>query len=48
MATSEHNGKRKETSMVLDLSDFVKEVDRFSSLIEPFALILYTFDDIRR
>uniref|UniRef100_A0A0B6ZKT2 TECPR1-like DysF domain-containing protein n=1 Tax=Arion vulgaris TaxID=1028688 RepID=A0A0B6ZKT2_9EUPU len=42
------NGQQKETSMVLDLSDFVTEVDRFSRLIEPFALVFYTIDDIRR
>jgi len=42
------NGKQKETSMVLDLSDFVQEVDRFSRLIEPFALVFYLIDDIRR
>lgn len=34
--------------MVLDLSDFVNEVDRFSRLIEPFALAFYLIDDIRR
>ncbi|XP_005098571.1 uncharacterized protein LOC101858028 isoform X2 [Aplysia californica] len=48
MGKMDNNGKQKETSMVLDLSDFVTEVDRFSRLIEPFALILYTVDDIRR
>ena len=42
------NGKQKETSMVLDLSDFVQEVDRFSRLIEPFAFVFYLIDDIRR
>jgi hypothetical protein len=42
------NGQQKETSMVLDLSDFVNEVDRFSRLIEPFAMVFYTIDDIRR
>ena len=30
------------------LADFVKEVDRFSRLTEPFAFILYFFDDLRR
>ncbi|CAC5417834.1 ZFYVE27 [Mytilus coruscus] len=29
------------------LLDFVKEVDRFSRLIEPFAFVLYCLDDIR-
>lgn len=42
------NGQKKEASSVLDLSDFVAEVDRFSRLIEPFALMFYTIDDIRR
>ncbi|BFZ01935.1 hypothetical protein BsWGS_04974 [Bradybaena similaris] len=42
------NGQKKEASSVLDLSDFVAEVDRFSRLIEPFALVFYTVDDIRR
>jgi hypothetical protein len=32
----------------VDLADFVKEVDRFSRLTEPFAFILYFFDDLRR
>ncbi|XP_063434986.1 protrudin-like [Mytilus trossulus] len=31
----------------VDLADFVKEVDRFSRLIEPFAFVLYCLDDIR-
>lgn len=31
----------------VDLADFVKEVDRFSRLIEPFAFILYFYDDLR-
>ena len=44
----ESNGKHKETSMVLDLSEFVTEVDRFSRLIEPFAMVFYLIDDIRR
>ncbi|CAL1526120.1 unnamed protein product [Lymnaea stagnalis] len=48
MGKSENNGKRKDTTMVLDLSDFVTEVDRFSRLIEPFALVFYFIDDIRR
>ncbi|XP_059179670.1 uncharacterized protein LOC131958585 isoform X2 [Physella acuta] len=48
MGKPENNGKQKETSMVLDLSEFVAEVDRFSRLIEPFALIFYFIDDIRR
>ena len=48
MGKQENNGKKRETSMVLDLSDFVTEVDRFSRLIEPFALAFYLIDDIRR
>ena len=44
----ENNDKEKETSMVLDLSEFVIEVDRFSRLIEPFAMLFYLVDDIRR
>ncbi|CAG5124680.1 unnamed protein product, partial [Candidula unifasciata] len=42
------NGQKKKASNVLDLSDFVTEVDRFSRLIEPFALMFYAVDDIRR
>ncbi|GFO36543.1 Zinc finger fyve domain-containing protein 27 [Plakobranchus ocellatus] len=48
MVKTESNGKKRETSMVLDLSDFVTEVDRFSRLIEPFALAFYLIDDLRR
>ncbi|RUS91422.1 hypothetical protein EGW08_000852 [Elysia chlorotica] len=48
MGKEDTNGKKRETSMVLDLSDFVTEVDRFSRLIEPFALAFYLVDDIRR
>ncbi|KAI8793326.1 protrudin-like isoform X1 [Biomphalaria glabrata] len=48
MGKTDNTGKEKETSMVLDLSDFVTEVDRFSRLIEPFALVFYFIDDLRR
>ncbi|KAH9520155.1 hypothetical protein Btru_060139 [Bulinus truncatus] len=48
MGKPDDNGKQKGTSVVLDLSDFVTEVDRFSRLIEPFALIFYFIDDLRR
>ena len=46
------NGKPVKTNNSrygrVDLADFVKEVDRFSRLIEPFAFILYVVDDIRK
>lgn len=47
------NGKNKHGSDGskygrMDLADFVTEVDRFSTLIEPIALVLYFIEDIRR
>lgn len=43
------NGKSKNSKYgKVDLADFVKEVDRFSRLIEPFAFIVYCLDDIRK
>lgn len=42
------NGKSKNSKYgKVDLADFVKEVDRFSRLVEPFAFIVYCLDDIR-
>lgn len=38
----------KDKEVVLDLAGFVTQVERFSSLIEPFAFIFYCIDDIRR
>ncbi|KAK7508720.1 hypothetical protein BaRGS_00000286 [Batillaria attramentaria] len=40
--------KDRDTEGVLDLANFVIEVERFSSLVEPFAFLFYTIDDIRR
>lgn len=47
------NGKNKPGSDGskygrMDLADFVTEVDRFSTLIEPIALVVYFIEDIRR
>lgn len=47
------NGKSKPASDGskygrMDLADFVTEVDRFSTLIEPIALVVYFIEDIRR
>lgn len=47
------NGKNKHGSDGskygrMDLADFVTEVDRFSTLIEPIALVVYFIEDIRR
>lgn len=47
------NGKNKHSSDGskygrMDLADFVTEVDRFSTLIEPIALVVYFIEDIRR
>ncbi|XP_076466395.1 uncharacterized protein LOC143297797 [Babylonia areolata] len=38
----------KDKEVVLDLAGFVTQVERFSSLIEPFAFIFYCIDDVRR
>ena len=40
--------KDKDSEVVLDLAGFVTEVERFSVLIEPFALLFYCIDDVRR
>lgn len=47
------NGKNKPGSDGskygrMDLADFVTEVDKFSTLIEPIALVVYFIEDIRR
>nr|XP_022286867.1 protrudin-like [Crassostrea virginica]XP_022286868.1 protrudin-like [Crassostrea virginica] len=47
------NGGNKNTGIGskygrMDLADFVSEVDRFSSLVEPIAFIVYCIEDIRR
>ncbi|KAK7109509.1 protrudin-like [Littorina saxatilis] len=40
--------KDKDNEVVLDLAGFVTQVERFSTLIEPFAFVFYCIDDIRR
>ncbi|XP_048746371.1 protrudin-like [Ostrea edulis] len=47
------NGKSKSTEDGskygrMDLADFVTEVDKFSSLIEPIAFVVYCIEDIRK
>ena len=47
------NGGNKNTGIGskygrMDLADFVSEVDRFSSLVEPIAFVVYCIEDIRR
>ncbi|KAK3603015.1 hypothetical protein CHS0354_037762 [Potamilus streckersoni] len=32
----------------IDLADFVQEVERFNKLVEPFAFVIYAWDDLRR
>lgn len=39
--TALHNGP-------VDISQFVQEVERFNRMIEPFAFLLYVWDDLRR
>lgn len=46
--TKADQDKDRDGEVVLDLASFVMEVERFSTLIEPFAFIFYAIDDIRR
>jgi len=32
----------------VDIAEFVSQVERFNCMIEPFAFVLYTWDDLRR
>ena len=36
-----HNGP-------VDIAQFVQEVEKFNRMIEPFAFLLYVWDDLRR
>lgn len=46
--TQSEQNKDRDNEGVLDIANFVIEVERFSSLIEPFAFVFYVVDDIRR
>lgn len=32
----------------VDIAEFVSQVERFNCMIEPFAFVLYLWDDLRR
>ena len=32
----------------VDIAQFVQEVERFNRMTEPFAFLLYVWDDLRR
>ena len=32
----------------VDIAQFVQEVEKFNKMIEPFAFLLYVWDDLRR
>ena len=46
--TNAEPDQERDGEVVLDLASFVSQVERFSSLIEPFAFVFYFIDDIRR